>query len=157
VFRTEFLRLGKPFTSAAKAGQSASLDRSAGSAAPPKTENLTLGFRQNTLSPRWGFSVFDSFPRLAPWAAFLRRFAALYCYLDSGSTLRRSAAGRARRPSSIYFYSRLGSGGFKNRTESALVAQSGPFYLMIQAGLRHLVGRQRQRLKPRRLRGLRHD
>jgi len=40
VFRTEFLRLRKPFTSAAKAGQSASLDRSAGSAAPPKIENL---------------------------------------------------------------------------------------------------------------------
>jgi hypothetical protein len=33
------------------------------------------------LSPRWGFSAF--FPWLAPWAAFLRRFAALRKDADS--------------------------------------------------------------------------
>ena len=28
------------------------------------------------LSPRWGSSAFRFYPRLTPWAAFLRRFAA---------------------------------------------------------------------------------
>ena len=28
------------------------------------------------LSPRWGLLIFHSYPRLAPWALFLRRFAA---------------------------------------------------------------------------------
>jgi hypothetical protein len=34
------------------------------------------GLRPN-LSPRWGLSVFVTYLRLPPWAAFLRRFAAV--------------------------------------------------------------------------------
>ena len=40
------------------------------------------------LSPRWGFPVFCSFPWLAPWAAFLRRFAAQTRLDDGGSAER---------------------------------------------------------------------
>ena len=35
----------------------------------------TAGGR-DSLSPRWGLSASDVYPRLMPWAAFLRRFAA---------------------------------------------------------------------------------
>src|SRR5437660_10008726 len=37
------------------------------------------------LSPRWGLFPFTSYPRVAPWAAFLRRFAAVW--LDSPSPI----------------------------------------------------------------------
>jgi hypothetical protein len=44
---------------------------------------------------------------------------------------------------------------FKNRMESAMVAQFGPVYLMILSAVKHLPG---QRLKPQWiLRGLWHD
>jgi len=40
------------------------------------------------LSPRWGFSVCCFFPWLAPWAAFLRHFAAETRLHDGGSAER---------------------------------------------------------------------
>ncbi|HXM23989.1 MAG TPA: hypothetical protein VN948_22220, partial [Terriglobales bacterium] len=45
-----------------------------------------------------------------------------------------------------HFYSNLGSDGLKTRMESAMVAQSGPVYLMIQAVPKHLSAPQKQRL-----------
>jgi hypothetical protein len=96
------------------------------------------------MPPGWGLSSSDFFLRLAPSAAFLRRFA----------------DGRARRPSSIKisFYRSLRTAWVKNLMESAIVAQSGPLYSMILGVPAHLPAWPQQRLKPRYiLRGLRHD
>jgi len=43
------------------------------------------------LSPRWGFVAFPLYPRLTPWAAFLRRFAATESYTRADAAHNRSA------------------------------------------------------------------
>jgi hypothetical protein len=136
---------------------------------PKPNRNRNRSFAPSGLVP-----FLQSHPRLAPWAAFFRRSAAAFCLplwppFSMGHSYAASRLGRAKRLFSIPSRSsRIGrlvdtstpiSGpGLRNRRESAMVAQFGPVYLMIQTAPTHLPSRQKQRLKPQsKLRHLRHD
>jgi hypothetical protein len=140
------------------------LDRSAGSAAPPKSTSdsplhrsfASLGLVCFSILPHGLRRGLHSFA--ASRLRFLNFATSPWLYSCAASRL----DGRDARPPfemrlvMNHFYSTLRSDGLKNRMESAVVARSGPVYLMIQAVLKHLP--VRQRLKPRLiLRDLRHD